>query len=519
MKADKIVPDTSVIVDGRITQLIKDSTKSVEVLIPNAVVAELEHQANLGRETGFDGLQELKELGSLKNANIKFVGEHPRGKETSRIDEIIRDTAEEHAATLVTSDRVQALVAEAKNIQVEYLESIVRVSKPKIFDLFDGQTMSLHVKEGVPVYAKKGSVGEFELVKVADKISREDLDKIVRDVVEYTKASPQGYIEMEERGATVIQLEDYRIVITRPPFSDGIELTVVKPLVKTKLSDYGISEKLSERLGNRAEGVFVAGSPGAGKTTFVQALAEFYRLKGKIVKTMENPRDLQVDDEITQYSALGGDMSKTGDILLLVRPDYTIFDEMRKTHDFKVFADMRLAGVGLVGVTHASQAIDAIQRLVGRVELGVIPHVVDTLIFLKAGRIEKVYALGMTVKVPHGMTESDLSRPVIQIKDFESNSPEYEMYSYGEEVVVIPVGRSQKQQRTSSGVEISQTKKQFIIRAPQARGQHIKVYADGSFLFSSKVNHSGTIKVKRNSDIGRLLLNVLSSGKALRAEG
>ena len=46
---------------------------------------------------------------------------------------------------------------------------------------------------------------------------------------------------------------------------------------------------------------------------------------------MEKPRDLELIREITQYSSLEGSMEKTGDILLLVRADYTVFDEMPST--------------------------------------------------------------------------------------------------------------------------------------------------------------------------------------------
>ena len=88
---------------------------------------------------------------------------------------------------------------------------------------------------------------------------------------------------------------------------------------------------------------------------------------------MESPRDLQLPDEITQYSPLEGSMENTADVLLLVRPDYTIYDELRKNTDFNIFADMRLAGVGMIGVVHATRPIDAIQRIASRVELGVIP--------------------------------------------------------------------------------------------------------------------------------------------------
>ncbi|MDY6773777.1 MAG: KH domain-containing protein, partial [Candidatus Nanohaloarchaea archaeon] len=53
--------------------------------------------------------------------------------------------------------------------------------------------------------------------------------------------------------------------------------------------------------------------------------------------------------------------------------------------------------------------------------------------------VSKVYKLELTDKVPTGMTEADLARPVIQVKDFETDEPEYEIYTYGEETVVIPV--------------------------------------------------------------------------------
>ncbi len=183
----------------------------------------------------------------------------------------------------------------------------------------------------------------------------------------------------------------------------------------------------------------MAGAPGAGKSTLAQAIAEYLLNKGFVVKTMEEPRDLQVSDEITQYTSLDKKIEDTADLLLLVRPDYTIYDEVRKTSHFQVFADMRLAGVGMIGVTHANRGIDALQRLIGRVELGMIPQVVDTIVFLEEAKIKKVYDISFTVKVPTGMVEEDLARPVIEVKDFESGETEYEAYTYGEQIVVMPV--------------------------------------------------------------------------------
>jgi ATPase, PilT family len=108
----------------------------------------------------------------------------------------------------------------------------------------------------------------------------------------------------------------------------------------------------------------------------------------------------------------------------------------------------------MVGVVHASSPIDAVQRLIGRVELGMIPHIVDTVIFVKAGRIERVLDLSLTVKVPTGMTEEDLARPVVEVRDFETSDLLYEIYSFGEENVVVPVreaGRARRRRRGEEG--------------------------------------------------------------------
>ena len=170
-----------------------------------------------------------------------------------------------------------------------------------------------------------------------------------------------------------------------------------------------------------------AGTPGSGKTTLASSLANFYSSKGKIVKTFESPKDMQLNPEVTQYGPLEGSFEKTADILLLVRPDYTIFDEVRKTKDFQVFADMRLSGVGMIGVVHSSKPIDAIQRFMGRVELGLVPHIIDTVIYVKEGAINKIYFLKLIVKVPTGMTESDLARPVVEVREFETDELVYEL--------------------------------------------------------------------------------------------
>jgi ATPase len=444
MPSEKIlIPDTSVIVDGRITKLIKKTKGSIKIIVPEAVVAELENQANNGRDSGFKGLEELTLLRDLKDKGvieIEFIGKRPEKSRLKDIDDLIRNTALDFGGTLVTSDQVQSRVAVAKGIQVMFLKSKKRSKRLKILSFFDPETMSVHLKEKVPPLAKRGKPGDIRLVQLnKSPLKKSYLKKMSVEILEYTKSDPEGFVEIERNGATVVQIKQMRISIARPPFSDGYEITAVRPVAYVNLYDYTMPDKLLKRLDEKAEGVFIAGPPGAGKSTFSQALAEFYRNKGKIVKTMESPRDLVVPPEITQYSPLEGSMEKTADILLLVRPDYTIYDELRKTKDFQIFADMRLSGVGMVGVVHAAKPIDAIQRLIKRVELGMIPQIIDTVIFIKDGWINKVYNIEFSVKVPYGMTESDLARPIIEVQDFVSNRTEYEIYTFGDETVVMEV--------------------------------------------------------------------------------
>ena len=498
-KRTRIVPDTSVIIDGRLSSRVRSGEfRGAEIIIPEAVVSELEAQANRGREIGFKGLEELSELRKLADRgeiHLQFSGVQPTLEEIKlskegRVDALIRRTAIEVGGLFVSEDRVQALIAKAKGLDVEYLHPKVldpsEFGPLKIEHFFTDDTMSVHLKNGVSPMAKKGPVGNVRYVRIREEPATfSELSSISKELIERARLDPESFIEMSSSGATVLQIRNMRIAIANPPFSDDVEITTVRPTVVVDLEHYRLSDKLKERIVSQ-RGILIAGPPGAGKSTFAAGVARYLNDHGQVVKTMESPRDLQVPPEITQYSPLNGRMEDTADLLLLVRPDYTIYDEVRKTGDFLIFADMRLAGVGMIGVVHATRAVDAIQRLIGRVELGVIPQVVDTVIFIDKGEVAKVLVLAFTVKVPYGMVEQDLARPVITIADFETGKVEYEIYTYGEQVVVMPIGPSRESRKPAWKLAEEE------IRSVIGR------YASGSVEVELTSDDSAIVKVRKD---------------------
>ena len=148
----RFIPDTSVIINGRLKKLAVESFFDPEsvIIIHAALLAELEHQANEGKKKGITGLTQLKEIRELcsqKEVGFVYKGRIPRSYELSEIDALIRNFAWQQGGTLITSDKIQNLSAQSIGINTVFLESrsVNDVKKElNIEKYFDKETMSIH---------------------------------------------------------------------------------------------------------------------------------------------------------------------------------------------------------------------------------------------------------------------------------------------------------------------------------------------------------------------------------------
>jgi len=295
---------------------------------------------------------------------------------------------------------------------------------------------------------KRGHITELEVVELEiEEFSSSAIEEISQGLEmtleQHSETRSDCFVEIDRHGCKVMQVGDLRITISWPPFSDGWEMIVVRPVAQPDLDDYNLDENLVKLIADlQNQGTLVSGMPGSGKSTLASAIARWLDGKGAVVKTMESPRDLQLPQRVPQYAPLAeddrsrGSMELTADILFLARPDFIVYDEVRKTKDFEVFGDCRLAGLGLLGVTHSASALEAIQRMIGRVELGILAQILTTVIHVEKGKIGEVLQLAMTVKAPSGM-QSDLARPVIQVKRYPDGKVLNEIFSFGEQICIV----------------------------------------------------------------------------------
>ena len=175
----------------------------------------------------------------------------------------------------------------------------------------------------------------------------------------------------------------------------------------------------------------------------------------------------------------------------------------------------------MAGVVHASNPIDSIQRFIGKIEVGMIPSIIDTVIFVKEGQVQKVYGLRMGVKVPSGLREKDLARPVVDIYDFDTEELEYEIYSFGDSTVVMPIKKlkqkSRKGDRTELRWRMLENSKyfEFMFFTPTKR---VSVVINNILVTKLPVQKGRSLRIMKKSSLGKEIKHALRNRLELRFE-
>ncbi len=124
--------DTSVIIDGRILDLLQTGFIEGKILIPNFVLEELRHIADssdsLKRNRGRRGLDILNEIQKQLSVPVEIVDYDP--KEALEVDSKLLKMGEKMDAFVVTNDFNLNKVAEFQGVRVLNINELANAIKP-----------------------------------------------------------------------------------------------------------------------------------------------------------------------------------------------------------------------------------------------------------------------------------------------------------------------------------------------------------------------------------------------------
>jgi ATPase len=118
--------------------------------------------------------------------------------------------------------------------------------------------MSFHIKEGRPILRKKGTPGNWKPVLDTQSLSKEEMHAFIDKIYQEIESRDDGFMEIDRKLSKVLQLGPYRIVIVYPPLSDGLEMTIVKPIKKLVMDDYNLDKDVFDLLRNQAKGILIS---------------------------------------------------------------------------------------------------------------------------------------------------------------------------------------------------------------------------------------------------------------------
>jgi uncharacterized protein YacL len=189
--ARSILVDTSVLIDGRITDIITSGIIESQLVVPQFVLAELQQIAdsadNLKRARGRRGLDVLAKLRTNGRTDVALYDPH-RDDDTTPVDTRLMNLAKELNARVITNDFNLNKVAQLNGVDVINLNDLANALKPAVMP---GEKMTVRlIKPGADPGQGVGYLDDGTMVVV--EAGRNHLNEEVEFTVTNTRQTSAG---------------------------------------------------------------------------------------------------------------------------------------------------------------------------------------------------------------------------------------------------------------------------------------------------------------------------------------
>ncbi|MDO5718702.1 MAG: PIN domain-containing protein [Tissierellia bacterium] len=178
--------DTSVIIDGRIIDIIRAGFIEGAIVLPNFVLEELQHIAdssdNLRRAKGRRGLDILREIQG--QSHVKVIIKQDNYDDIKEVDSKILGMAKDLNAKVITNDYNLNKVAGVRGIEVLSINELANAVKPVVIP---GEEMNVNViKDGKEANQGLGYLDDGTMIVVEEgrRYIGKNIDVIVTSVLQ-----------------------------------------------------------------------------------------------------------------------------------------------------------------------------------------------------------------------------------------------------------------------------------------------------------------------------------------------
>jgi uncharacterized protein YacL len=204
--------DTSVIIDGRISDITETGFLEGPLLIPQFVLNELQHIADssdpVKRTRGKRGLEVLQHIQKQANVDVRIVDQdYPSVRE---VDAKLIELAKEVRGKIITNDSNLNKVAQLQGIEVLNINALANSLKPVVLP---GEEMNVKIlKEGKEMGQGVAYLDDGTMIVVDNgrKQIGKTLDVMVTSVLQ-TPAGRMIFARLKEESARESRAKDYYV--------------------------------------------------------------------------------------------------------------------------------------------------------------------------------------------------------------------------------------------------------------------------------------------------------------------